>query len=214
MHILTTSNHRPYTYPASRIDIPSGTGRSGAVKYTDYAVGKFLRDARNHPWFADTLFIVTADHGASARGTSQIPLLKYRVPLFIYSPGHVKPGRFERLMSQIDIAPTLLGILDMGYSSKFYGQDVFRTLPSADRALVANYQTLGYMKDGLLVTLQPKQKVTVTPLPAELGLPPHGGTGEDRLRDEAISLYQSAAAIYRAGLGKDEERNRLAPHGP
>jgi phosphoglycerol transferase MdoB-like AlkP superfamily enzyme len=184
------------------------------VKYTDYAVGKFLRDARSHPWFANTLFVVTADHGASARGTSQIPLLKYRVPVFMYSPGHVKPGRFDRLMSQIDIAPTVLGLLDMGYASKFYGHDVFRTPPSGDRALVANYQTLGYMKDGLLVTLQPKQKVTVAPLPAELGLPPHGGAGEARLRDEAISLYQSAAVIYRAGLGKDEERNRFAPRRP
>ena len=209
MHILTTSNHRPDTYPAGRIDIPSGTGRSGAVKYTDYAVGKFLRDARSHPWFADTVFLITADHGASARGTSQIPLLKYRIPLFVFAPGHVKPARFERLMSQIDIAPTLLGILGMSYSTKFYGHDVFATPASSDRALVANYQTLGYMKDGLLVTLEPRRKVSIAPLPAELGLPPHSGSAPERLREEAISLYQSASAIFRAGLGKDEERNKL-----
>src|SRR6185436_3554775 len=48
VHVMTTSNHRPYTYPSGRIDIPSGTSRQGAVKYTDYAVGKFLRDARSH----------------------------------------------------------------------------------------------------------------------------------------------------------------------
>ena len=46
-HILTTSNHRPYTYPANRIDIPSGTGRDGAVKYTDYAIGQLL-SAKQH----------------------------------------------------------------------------------------------------------------------------------------------------------------------
>ena len=212
MHILTTSNHRPYTYPAGRIDLPSGVNRAGAVKYSDYAVGQFLEKAKSHSWFADTLFVITADHGASARGTTQIPLLKYRVPVFVYSPGHIPPARFERLMSQIDIAPTILGLLDMGYSSKFYGRDVFRTSPTDARALVANYQTLGYMKDGRLVTLHPKQKVTVEPLPAELGLPPPGTMTEARLREEAVSLYQSAAMVYRGGFQRDEELNRYAPN--
>ncbi len=211
MHILTTSNHRPYTFPEGRIDLPSGVNRAGAVKYTDYAVGRFLEQAKAHAWFADTVFVITADHGASARGTTQIPLLKYRVPVFIYSPAHVRPGRFERLMSQIDIPPTLLGLLEMGYSSKFYGHDVFRALPASDRALVANYQTLGYMKDGRLVTLQPKQKVSVEDLPAELGLPPPGAMATERLREEAVSLYQSAAMVYRGGFQKDEELNRHAP---
>lgn len=57
----------PHTYPAGRIDIPSGTGRDGAVKYTDWAIGHFIDQARKKPWFADTLFVITADHGASAR---------------------------------------------------------------------------------------------------------------------------------------------------
>ncbi len=164
MHVMTTSNHRPYTYPAGRIDIASGSGRSGAVKYTDWAVGWFLDEAKKHAWFKDTIFVITADHGASARGTTHIPVLKYRIPLFVYSPAHILPGRYERLMSQIDIGPTMLGLLDMGYASKFFGRDVFTIAPGEDRALVGNYQTLGYMKDGRLVTLQPQRKVSVTPL--------------------------------------------------
>ena len=71
VHIMTTSNHRPYTYPPGRIDIPSGTGRDGAVKYTDYALGHLIEGARKRPWFNDTLFVITADHGANARGSSQ-----------------------------------------------------------------------------------------------------------------------------------------------
>jgi phosphoglycerol transferase MdoB-like AlkP superfamily enzyme len=214
MHVLTTSNHRPYTYPPGRIDIPSGTGRSGAVKYTDYAVGDFLRRAKTHPWFKDTVFLITADHGASARGTSQIPVVRYRIPLMVYSPGHIKPGRFDRLMSQIDIGPTLLGLLGMGYSSKFYGHDVFAVPPSDDRALIGNYQTLGYMKDGRVVTLMPGRKVSIAPLPSELGLPKPSGVSDERLRDEAIALYQSASALYNSGLLKDEEANRAQPQRP
>ena len=45
-HVMTTSNHRPYTYPDNRVDIPSGSGRDGAVKYTDWAIGDFIRQAR------------------------------------------------------------------------------------------------------------------------------------------------------------------------
>ncbi len=214
MHILTTSNHRPYTYPEGRIDIPSGTGRGGAVKYSDKAIGDFIRAARTRPWFKDTLFILTADHGASARGTTRIPLLKYRVPVLFYSPAHIAPGTFDRLMSQVDIAPTLLGALEMGYSSKFFGHDVFRTPPEEDRALVGNYQTLGYMKDGQLVTLQPRRKVTVEALPVELGLPTSRGTSAAQLRTEAISLYQSASLVYNGGQQRDEERNTAPPVRP
>jgi len=214
MHVMTTSNHRPYTYPPGRIDIPSGTGRSGAVKYTDYAVGDFLRRAQAHAWFKDTVFVITADHGASARGTQQIPVARYRIPLFIYSPAHIAPGRFDRLMSQIDIVPTLLGLLSMGYSSKFYGRDVFKIAPAEDRALVGNYQALGYMKDGRLVTLMPGRKVAIADLPRELGLPSKAGVPDERLRDEAISLYQSASALYNGGLLADEEANKLPPSRP
>ncbi len=207
MHVMTTSNHRPYTYPAGRIDIPSGSGRSGAVKYTDWAVGWFLDEAKKHSWFKDTIFVITADHGASARGTTQIPFLKYRIPLFVYSPAHLRPGRYEKLMSQIDVGPTLLGLLDMGYSSKFFGHDVYAIAPGEERALVGNYQTLGYMKDGRLVTLQPQRKVSVTALPADLGLPPATGIPDEVLRDEAISLYQAAALVYDGGLLKHDARS-------
>ncbi|MCX5739729.1 MAG: LTA synthase family protein, partial [Proteobacteria bacterium] len=54
--VMTTSNHRPFTYPDGRIDIPSHSGRAGAVKYTDWAIGHFLDEARKRPWFDRTLF--------------------------------------------------------------------------------------------------------------------------------------------------------------
>lgn len=66
--VFTTSNHRPYTYPEGRIDIPSHTGRMGAVKYADYAVGAFVEEARSKPWFENTLFVFVADHGAGSAG--------------------------------------------------------------------------------------------------------------------------------------------------
>jgi phosphoglycerol transferase MdoB-like AlkP superfamily enzyme len=203
-HVMTTSNHRPYTYPAGRIDVPSGTGRDGAVKYTDYALGQFLERARAKPWFKDTVFVITADHGANARGGAQIPVANYRIPLFVYAPGHVAPRRIDRLMSQIDIAPTLLGLLDFDYYSKFLGRDLLHSPPESDRAFVANYQTLGYLKGGQMVVLQPKRTTQFRSLLGEALAA--GDAGDPQLVREAIAYYQVASHVFRNGLYRDEEQ--------
>ena len=198
-HVMTTSNHRPYTYPEGRIDIPSGTGREGAVKYTDWAIGHFIDEAKKKPWFKDTLFVITADHGASARGTGDIPIEKYQIPVLFYSPAHLKPERVDRLMSQIDITPTLLGQLNFSYESKFFGQDIFRQKPGEERAFVANYQSLGYMRDGRLVMLYPKRKTQIAanqyagPRRTDKPL-----DDKDILR-EAISWYEAASLAFGRG---------------
>jgi phosphoglycerol transferase MdoB-like AlkP superfamily enzyme len=203
-HVMTTSNHRPYTYPPERIDIPSGTGRDGAVKYSDYAIGRFLAQARERPWFGDTLFVITADHGASARGTMRIPVDKYLIPLFIYSPKHVAPARVERLMSQIDIPPTLLGLLDFDYYSKFFGRDVLASPPQSDRAFVANYQSLGYLRGDRLVLLSPKRKAEV--FRADPRWNPLEPVSDPAALREAIAFYSAASFVFRNGLYRDEEQ--------
>ncbi len=202
VHVLTTSNHRPYVYPEGRIDIPSGSGRDGAVKYTDYAIGHFIEQARAHPWFDDTVFVVVADHGANARGGMQIPVDKYLIPLFIYSPMHIAPRRVDRLMSQIDIAPTLLGLLAFSYTSKFFGRDVLRAPPESDRAFVGNYQTLGYLKGDRMVVLQPKKKVEVYRMSEDMTR--REPAQDPGLAREAIAFYQVASHVFRSGLyGKE-----------
>ena len=137
---MTTSNHPPFTYPAGRIDLPSGkAGRAGAVKYTDWALGDFLARAATKPWFDDTVFVITADHCSSSWGRSAIPMNRYHIPLLIYSPKHIEPARVDRLMAQIDIPPTLLGLLDFSYTSQFYGYDLFKLDPGRERAQLGNY---------------------------------------------------------------------------
>ena len=203
-HVMTTSNHRPYTYPAGRIDIASGSGREGAVKYTDYALGRLIERARTRPWFDDTVFVITADHGANARGTTRIPVDKYLIPLFVYAPAHIAPRQVDRLMSQIDIAPTLLGLLDFAYYTKFLGRDVLHSALATDRAFVANFQTLGYMKRDEIVLLQPKRKVEVLRLSGESPVPVPAS--ERSLAREAIAFYQVASHVFRNGLYFDEEQ--------
>ena len=205
--IMTVSNHRPYTYPEGRIDIPSHSSREGAVKYTDYAIGKFIREARQKPWFSNTLFVIVADHCASSAGKVELPVDKYHIPMIFYSPGHITPGKFEKLTAQIDIGPTILGYLNFSYESKFFGQDVFKMNDADERAFISTYQSLGYIKDQKLVILDPNKKTSTYKPDFRTGnavkLP-----ADQKLTDEAIANYQMASYLYQNGLYGAEPKKR------
>lgn len=196
--IMTTSNHRPYTYPNGRIDIPSPGGRDGAVKYTDYAIGKFIRDAKSKPWFKDTLFVIVADHCASVAGKTKLPVERYHIPLIFYAPALLKPASFAPLLSQIDIAPTLIDVLGKKGSNLFYGHSAFEKGPLTERAFISNYQELGYLKNGILTVLMPKQRVesfrvdpnTYASTPTAV---------DPTLVTEAIAYYQTASTAFKTG---------------
>jgi phosphoglycerol transferase MdoB-like AlkP superfamily enzyme len=198
--IMTTSNHRPYTYPDGRIDIPSPGGRNGAVKYTDYAIGHFIDQARNKPWFADTLFVIVADHCASAAGKSKLPVTGYHIPLIFYAPDLLKPGRDDQLASQIDIPPTLLDVMGLPGDDHFFGQSVFEPRNGSRRAFISNYQELGYLKADKLVVLGPKQRVDTFAIDTNGDASP--APLDPRLRDEAVAYYQSAAKVFKEGTLK------------
>lgn len=204
-HIMTTSNHRPYTYPEGRIDIPSHTSRAGAVKYTDYAIGKFIQEASTKEWYKNTLFVITADHCASSAGKTELPVEKYKIPLLIFSPQWAEARVENRLMSQIDIAPTLLGILHFNYMSKFFGYNLFETQPGGERAFISTYQTLGYLKKDSLVILTPKRNPAVWIVDKNnkpTSLLPEGNYQAVR---EAISWYQAASYEFTHDKLKGEE---------
>ncbi len=200
--VMTTSNHRPFTYPSGKIDLPSKTsGRDGAVKYTDYAIGQFIREASTRPWFKNTIFVIVADHCASSAGKTELPIQNYHIPLIIYAPGgQIAPGHIADLTSQVDYAPTLLGLLNWSYPSRFYGWDV-RKANGDRRALIGNYQRLGLYEPGMLAVLKPLRGT------AEYSFNPENHSLTPRDRDtadddigEAIAYYQTASYLYKNRL--------------
>ena len=158
-HWMTVSNHRPFTYPEGKISI-SGTAKSreGGVMYTDYALKQFFEMAKKQTWFKNTVFVIVADHCASSSGKTELPMDKYRIPAFIYAPGFIQPQKVDKLVSQIDLMPTVLGILNFNYTSKFFGQNVLQK-NYKPRAFIATYQDLGYIKDDVLTIISPQKKV-------------------------------------------------------
>lgn len=198
-HVMTTSNHRPFTYPAGRVDIESHTSREGAVKYTDYAIGKFIKDSSKRSWFKNTLFVIVADHCASSAGKTDLPVNKYRIPLLIYSPGFIAPGKMERLMSQIDLGPTVLGLLNFSYTSKFYGYDIFKLENGRERAFISTYQSLGYIRGDTMVILKPQHNSSTVVADLSNGLS-RQIRSDSVLTNEAISWYQTASYQFKNGL--------------
>ena len=199
LQLMTTSNHRPYTYPDGRIDIPSGKGRDGAVKYTDYAIGKFLAEARQKPWFKHTVFLFVADHTAGSAGKEDLPVANYHIPLFIYAPGFIAPQEFSSVVSQIDIAPTLLGLLNFRYESTFFGRDVLHADARPGRALIGNYQHLGLFDGENLALLSPRRLMRRHD--DALGLSHESIVSQnDSLMRRDIAYYQGASHAFTAGL--------------
>lgn len=193
--VMTTSNHRPYTYPDGRIDIPSGSGRNGAVKYTDWAIGDFLQKIRNKPWFNNTVIIFIADHCASSAGKNEIDISKYHIPALIFDARTGDHFTINKLCSQIDLYPTLFGILHWTYRTVLFGKDVM-TEEYTPRTFVGTYQRLGYLENDSLVILSPQQKIETYRYNKETNQQEQAFLGE-KITTKAISNYQTAYYLFK-----------------
>lgn len=209
LFMLTTSNHRPFTYPNGRIDIPSGTGRDGAVKYTDFAIGQFLDKAQKKSWAKDTIFIVVADHSTEGRGRFALEMADFHIPMWITSP-MLKPKRMNKLVSQIDLLPSLVHLLGLKDNSPFFGKSFFDEKNTEERAFIGNYQFVGYYKDKVLTTLGPNRNVRAfTYDPATRKQKDFSPTPS---ADEAISYYQYASDLLDGGKYRAPSPGIVAGH--
>ncbi len=199
--VMTTSNHRPFTYPDGKIDIPSKTGRDGGVKYADYSIGRLLAEAKKKPWFNDTIFVVVADHCGNSAAKLALPVKHYEIPLFIYAPAHIKPQVVDRMMSQIDIAPTVLGLLNFKYTSAFIGKDVMTSGAWDDRAFISTYQKLGYIHNDKLLVLGPQKEADYFSFVRKDGSTTVLQPQEDLLMD-GLAYIQGTNYIYKNRLNR------------
>jgi len=202
--VLTTSNHRPYTFPEGHIPKKPGTGRLSAIQYSDYAIGEFLNVARTKSWFSSTVFVFVADHNASVSGGTHILPQDYLVPMMIFAPDEFKPQIIHKLGSQIDLAPTLLSLLNFSYQSRFFGMDLIHEDPK--RAFLSTYQKIAYMDDNALTVLSPIRQVgQVMRKPGTKGdfnqikLDSVSDTSDDSLK-VAVAYYKVASDWFREKL--------------
>ncbi len=198
--VMTTSNHKPYTFPAGKIDLPQGN-RNGAVKYTDYALGKFLADAKTKPWFKNTVFVIVADHCASSAGKWEINIDKHHIPAIIYNLPQ-KAEKINRLTSQIDLMPTLFGYLGWNYTTSLYGKDINQTKIGDERAFIGNYRTLGMLKGNIFTQIDDRKKVKQFAVKDSDKSLKEIKSKNPQLVSETISYYQTASERFKNGKMK------------
>jgi phosphoglycerol transferase MdoB-like AlkP superfamily enzyme len=110
--LMTASDHNPYILPEDIGWKPrSKKMNEKMVEYADWAIGRFVRKAKQTSWFANTLFVFVADHGSSDESLYDMPLSYHHVPLIFYCPGQISPCRRNDLAQQTDIGPTVTGML-------------------------------------------------------------------------------------------------------
>ncbi|MES2545481.1 MAG: sulfatase-like hydrolase/transferase [Bacteroidota bacterium] len=192
--VMTTSNHRPFTYPENKIDIPSGKSREGAVKYTDYALHQMFKKAKGKPWFKNTVFIIIADHCASSAGKDEIDVANYHIPAFIINLPESLNQKVKKQCSQIDLFPTYFALQKWNYESDFFGKNVFN--PNfEERALVGTYRKLVLMKKEKVMILSDQKKqafYTWNKADNSLKTIPM----EKSFLNETISWYQTADYLF------------------
>jgi phosphoglycerol transferase MdoB-like AlkP superfamily enzyme len=199
--VLTVSNHKPYTYPVGRIpEDPNQRRRAHAVKYSDWALGRFFRAAKQEAFWTNTIFVVVADHGARVYGSQSIPIRSYEIPLVILGPAVVKaPARLGMLGSSLDVAPTVLGLIGRPYETLFFGRDLLHDPPENGRAPVHHNRDIGLFTQNRLVVLG-----LLRDSDFYAGDPKTGGltpltliTPRDReLERDTIALFQVADELY------------------
>ena len=201
--VLSVSNHRPYTYPAGRIAAnPNEHKRVNAVQYADWALGRFVRQARAHAFFDSTVFVLMGDHGARVYGAAEIPLASYSVPMVFYAPGIVPAGaRVGDLASSMDVPPTILGLLGGDYDSKFFGRDVLSPHARSGLALMTHNNEIALMRGNRLAVLGLRGATTVFDVDAGATLHRVATPDSDArdLVEDAIAYFQSADDLYRRG---------------
>lgn len=125
--VMTCSDHTPYIIPTNIDFKPKNIELSQkAVEYADWAIGRFMENASRQPWFENTLFVFVADHGAAKPFAYDVSLPYHHIPLLYYAPKYIAPCRTDRLALQLDLAPTLTGMLPYEVENRALGLDLLR----------------------------------------------------------------------------------------
>ncbi len=165
--LQTLSNHTPYALP-DVLPIEPVTGHGSldlhltAMRYSDWALGEFFKQAKQQPWYKDTLFVVLGDHGFGApEQMTEMDLYRFHVPMLLLAPGIQEQFGTHNatVASQVDMVPTIMGRLGDDVQHQCWGRDVL-SLAADDPGFAiikpsGSDQTVALIK-GDRILIQPK----------------------------------------------------------
>lgn len=202
--VMSTSNHKPYTFPEGIPGVKSkGGGREAGVRYADYAIGKFFDKLRTKTWYSNTILVIAGDHGPRVYGRSQIPISNYPVPFIVHAPGAIAAARNDTLSSQVDIGPTLLGLLRLNYTSCLPGRDILRMAAGDGYALFNHNRNVALMRGQQVAVLGFGKQVSTNRYDAQnKELVPAATNGE--LERDTQALFQLSWEYFSDGRQRED----------
>jgi len=159
--VFSSSNHEPFEYPEGRItpyDKQKNTVNN-AMKYADYSIGQFFKQAKKEKYYKNTIFLVIADHNTRTYGKHLVPIHKFHIPALIIGPGVPKGGKYNKLCSQIDIQPTVLSRIGMDTETPMSGRNLFDLSDSFQGRAMMQFNDINAFRVGNeVVIMQPNKK--------------------------------------------------------
>lgn len=154
--IFSSSNHEPFEFPDGRIELHDSNKQTvnNAVKYADYALGKFIAEAKKQDYWKDTVFLIVADHDNRVYGDSLVPIHKFHIPGLILG-ADIKPKRVTTIASQIDLGATLLSFMGITSEHPMIGRDFVKDSESPGRAMMQFDNLFAWLEDGSATILRP-----------------------------------------------------------
>jgi phosphoglycerol transferase MdoB-like AlkP superfamily enzyme len=172
--IQTADNHRPFMIPEEdsefrKKDISPDTLRKygfesvnefNTFRYSDFCFKKFIEAASKEEYFHNTIFVFVGDHGVSGNASALYPsawtdqrLTDEHIPLLLYAPYILQPQRRKEVVSQIDVLPTIAGMIQEPYMNTTLGRDLLQPSPKNNYAFIINQDgTIGMVTDDFYFT--------------------------------------------------------------
>ncbi len=207
--LFTSSNHDPFEIPEGKIQIQDTSGnikQFAAIKYADYALGRFVGEIKKRPYYQNTIFLVIADHDARVTGRNLVPVNHFHIPAVIFG-GNIEKRLEKQVVSQIDMPKTLLSLAGIEMNTPMLGYDL-TNLPEGfkGRAMMQYYNNfLLLQNDGKVALVQPENPVmTMHYDKASQSLTPV--TEDKQFNDLALSYALFGERAYQKGYYLTERK--------
>jgi len=204
--MFSTSNHDPFEFPDGRITLheqPKNTVNN-AIKYADYAIGKFFEMAKKEKYYENTIFIIVADHNTRTFGDYLVPIHKFHIPAVILGP-NIDPSVYSKLCSQIDLAPTLFDMMGLDIETPMPGRNLLQLPAETPGRSIMQFHSINAFRSGDdVVILQPKGKTIQYELKNDTTYVEN--SVDKQLEEDALSHIVLASKMYNERSYKLEKK--------
>lgn len=198
--MFSSSNHEPFEFPEDRIELyeePKATVHN-AMKYADYAIGRFFEMAKQEEYFDNTVFIIVADHNTRTYGQNLVPVNKFHIPAVIVAPNIEAGSKYSRLASQIDIPPTLLNLMGVEAQIPTPGRELINLPDSVEgRAIMQFHDINAFRVENQVIIMQPNKKPLQFEIISDTEFIPT--QLDEELAKDALAHVMGAHYLYKGG---------------